>query len=129
MEGIRSPPRSSISNNYPLQSLLLDSIISFQKNLLKRDNFSSKYFEIVLTKVFFDHAIICLYTVYKNGSRIEWLFDSFSKSQNKIISSMFAGTIFDKKKCFRLAQIFHKFKTRYENRNVNKPEALPIVLT
>ena len=73
------PPRSSISNNYPLQSLLLDSIISFQKNLLKRDNFSSKYFEIVLTKVFFDHAIICLYTVYKNGSRIEWLFDSFSK--------------------------------------------------
>ena len=76
------PPRSSISNNYPLQSLsyYLTASSAFKNKICWREtNFRQTYFEIVLNKVFFDHAIICLYTVYKNGSRIEWLFDSFSK--------------------------------------------------
>ena len=62
------PPRSSISNNYPLQSLsyYLTASSAFKKICWRETNFRQTYFEIVLNKVFFDHAIICrLYRLHQ----------------------------------------------------------------
>ena len=74
------PPRSSISNNYLLQSLsyYLTASSAFKNKVCWREtNFRQNYFEIVLTKVFFDHAIICrLYRLH------QWFPNQKNRSQS-----------------------------------------------